>query len=162
MPKSRKRAKVLRIAYYVLGFLFRADCKSVILIRKSKPKWQSGRLNGVGGKIEESESPIEALNREFKEETGADTTLISWREFCELRGNDFRVFCFTARDSVAWESARTMERERVEKHVVCLLGSQKVVSNLKWLIEMALDENDGNPFFATVEYGRVKSARVRP
>jgi 8-oxo-dGTP diphosphatase len=41
---------------YVLGFLFDPSQKDVVLIKKLKPEWQKGKLNGVGGKIEEGES----------------------------------------------------------------------------------------------------------
>ena len=36
----------------VVGFAFTEDRRSVILIRKNRPEWQAGRLNGVGGHIE--------------------------------------------------------------------------------------------------------------
>lgn len=64
---------------HVLGF---AHCRSfvplVLLIRKLRPAWQAGRLNGVGGKVEFGESPDEAMAREFREETGHEAPL-NWR-----------------------------------------------------------------------------------
>ncbi len=39
----------------VAGFLFDESRERVVLIKKQKPEWQSGRLNGVGGKIEPGE-----------------------------------------------------------------------------------------------------------
>ena len=56
--------------YYVVGFLFNPDMTEVVLIKKNRPDWQKGLLNGVGGKIESGEDPITAMIREFKEETG--------------------------------------------------------------------------------------------
>lgn len=41
----------------------------VLLIEKKRPKWQEGKLNLVGGKIERGETPIDAAIREFDEET---------------------------------------------------------------------------------------------
>ena len=55
---------------YALGFLFSEDLKHVILIRKNRPSYLEGKLNGVGGKIEPGESHKSAMIREFKEETG--------------------------------------------------------------------------------------------
>ena len=43
-----------------------------LLILKKNPKWQRGRFNLPGGKIEEGETPEEAATRELKEETGYD------------------------------------------------------------------------------------------
>ena len=54
---------------YVLGFLFSADLERVVLVEKSKPAWQRGLLNGVGGAIEPGESPAGSMDREFHEET---------------------------------------------------------------------------------------------
>ena len=34
---------------YACGFLFSDDRRHVVLIRKRRPAWQAGKLNGVGG-----------------------------------------------------------------------------------------------------------------
>lgn len=54
---------------YVLGFMFDHEEKHVLLIWKNRPKWQAGKLNGIGGKIEAGETPLQAMEREFTEET---------------------------------------------------------------------------------------------
>jgi hypothetical protein len=38
---------------YVCGFMFANDFTEVALIRKNKPEWQRGKLNGIGGKVEQ-------------------------------------------------------------------------------------------------------------
>lgn len=56
---------------YVLGFLFTGgDRGGVGLIRKTKPDWQKGKLNGIGGKVKANEPTRHAMQREFYEETG--------------------------------------------------------------------------------------------
>ena len=62
---------------YVVGFLLNYDRTQVVLIRKNRPAWQAGHLNGVGGKIEMGETPIEAMTREFEEETGLHFTRVA-------------------------------------------------------------------------------------
>jgi 8-oxo-dGTP pyrophosphatase MutT (NUDIX family) len=59
---------------YVIVYAFTVDSKvrSVPLIKKNKPEYLKGVLNLVGGKIESSESPVEAGIRELLEETGLD------------------------------------------------------------------------------------------
>lgn len=54
---------------FVLGFLFSEDGSRVLLVWKNRPAWQNGKLNGVGGKIEPGETPLQAMKREFLEET---------------------------------------------------------------------------------------------
>lgn len=54
---------------YVLGLLFSEDASRVLLVWKNRPAWQNGKLNGIGGKIEPGETPLQAMDREFVEET---------------------------------------------------------------------------------------------
>ena len=67
---------------YVLGFAFNETKEKVALIKKLKPDWQKGKFNGVGGKLEPEELPMEAMVREFKEETGYSSTEGDWNFFC--------------------------------------------------------------------------------
>lgn len=55
---------------YVVGFIFSLDRQSVLLIRKNRPQWQLGKLNGIGGEIEKGETPHAAMTRECAEECG--------------------------------------------------------------------------------------------
>lgn len=84
--------------HYVLGFMFDSGAQRVLLIRKRRPTWQAGKLNGVGGKLEAGETPIEALVREVSEEAALKTAPEQWRYFGVMDGPDFRVHCFEMRD----------------------------------------------------------------
>lgn len=137
---------------YVLGFLFCANAEAVVLIRKMKPPWQRGLLNGVGGKIERGETPLEAMIREFQEETGVNTSACNWRSFCVMHGDNWEVTCFETKNEDAWLSAKTTERERIRKLNLKSLDRSKCVSNLMWLLTLALDDNEGLPPFAIVQY----------
>lgn len=54
---------------FVVGFVFSKNPERILLVLKNRPAWQSGKFNGIGGKIENFETPLEAMNREFVEET---------------------------------------------------------------------------------------------
>lgn len=72
---------------YVVGFLFDTDKANVALIKKTRPAWQAGKLNGIGGKIEDTDaSPAEAMSREFFEETGVRIAALGWDNFGKLVG----------------------------------------------------------------------------
>jgi len=54
---------------FVVIFLFTKDGKKVLLMKRKKEPYRDC-WNGVGGKIEENETEIQAAIRECKEETG--------------------------------------------------------------------------------------------
>ena len=58
---------------YVVGLIF-SECNPnrLLMIRKNRPDWQSGKLNGIGGKIEKNESADQAMTRECNEECDLD------------------------------------------------------------------------------------------
>lgn len=137
---------------YVLGFLFSNDKKSVVLIKKQKPEWQKNLLNGVGGKIEPNERLYESITREFQEETSVTTKHETWFPFCEMNGTDFNVYCFKCFNDDYFSKAKTTEKEEIIKINVLDLPNYPHVSNLPWLINLALDFNDGNPHYAYIKY----------
>ena len=78
--------------------MFNSLLNNVVLIRKNKPSWQSGKLNGVGGHIEEKETPEMAMGREFLEEVDYPYT-VGWSGFATLKGEDFEVYIFNDADN---------------------------------------------------------------
>ena len=138
---------------YVLGFCFNDDLSCVVLMRKLKPEWQAGKLNGIGGKIECFETASEAMVREFKEETGVTTTEGDWKEFAQLRGNFGSVVCFFCISTKILESVETQEEEKLEVLLTGLIHhkASQMISNLPWLLWMCLDE-DRSRMMADVEY----------
>jgi len=122
---------------YVAGFLFSREWDKVALIEKQKPDWQKGFLNAIGGKIEKGEEPYEAMIREFKEETGVKIT--SWRNYCCLEGEDWRVYFYVAFGYL--EALTSTTEEKVVIVASDLSDSPKTIPNLKWLVPMAL-QND--------------------
>lgn len=56
---------------YVVILLFSKDYEKLLLVKRNKKPYPN-MWNGIGGKIEVGETPIEAAIRECKEETGLD------------------------------------------------------------------------------------------
>ena len=124
----------MKTTQYVLGFLFSPDKKSVALIRKNRPDWQEGLLNGIGGHIEEGEPPSIAMRREFREETGI--TISDWVLKIKYRDKDFQLFIFTAVSDLIVEIRTTTDEK------VFIMGVNRLaeaIPNLKWFIPLLLD-----------------------
>lgn len=145
---------IQEITHYVVGFMFNEAKTAVALIRKAKPEWQKGKLNGIGGKIEPSESPGEAMAREFHEETGALTDKHAWRLFVVMSDDTtFQVYCFATTGEL--HDLKSPEEEQVE--IVYLTNIDPLrgdmIENIPWLVPMALDHlEDGRPSFVKVCY----------
>lgn len=122
-------------AAYVAGFLFSSDAADVALIRKERPAWQHGKLNAIGGRILPGEDSIDAMRREFREETGIDIS--KWHRFATLgdvRG--WRVEFFVAFDDLVYD-CRTMTDEVVSIYTADQLPIA-CIPNLEWLVPLAL------------------------
>lgn len=127
---------------YACGFLFSNDRTRVILIRKNRPAWQAGKLNGLGGKLEPGETPYDAMRREFREEAGVD--IADWRECLTVTGDPspadprgWRGHFFRAFGDLEACSAQT--DERLEIHSIASLPKD-TIPNLQWMIPMMLDD----------------------
>lgn len=125
---------------YVCGFLFDPTFKTVALITKNKPDWQKGKLNGIGGKIEGFELPMEAMEREFKEETGMTIKEYEWTPLAKISGSDWVVYFFYSW-STDIKDISSMEEEKVALYDVTAIQDLDTIPNLKWLIPMCLDSN---------------------
>jgi 8-oxo-dGTP diphosphatase len=143
----------------VVGFMFSKDKKRVVLIRKEKPSWQAGLLNGVGGKLEPTETYHEAMAREFAEETGVGTDPVDWEYMGRMHGPGWVVSVFRTFGNEA-DQAIPMTKEQVSVFGVDTLLSEYLldcVSNLSWLIPFCLDEGTrgmGGPQHFNVSYLR--------
>lgn len=142
---------------YSVGFAFSADRKWVALIEKQRPKWQAGKLNGIGGHLEEGESFAVAQQREFWEETSVVIPANNWRTFASLIHHDWHVRCFVAYTNDIF-NVRSMTDETVKIHPVYTLPTAPTILNLGYLIPLALDdEHVGVPMF---HYGKRHSKAV--
>jgi len=136
---------------YVVGFVTR-NRNAVLLQRKAKPKWQEGRLNGPGGKIEEGETPEQAVAREIAEETTLTTKPEDWRHYATLRrgGPDGWEVLFLHHET-SHNLYAVNTRDEKEPLVVVLAGElavqlpEAMIQNLKWLVPLAFDNTIKTP-----------------
>jgi 8-oxo-dGTP diphosphatase len=126
----------------VVGLCFSEDLTRVVLIKKERPDWQKGLLNGVGGKLEKGETPLTAIIREFEEEAGVKTTPEDWQQFAQMKGAGWQVTYFRCFNNAYVDSVKTKTDETVVVSEVSFdMLSDLGVSNLHWLVGLALDDD---------------------
>lgn len=126
---------------YVLALLFTADAREVVLVRKTRPVWQAGRVNALGGKMHQDEAVRDSARREVREEAGVDVT--GWEEFLVWHDPEYRLRAVRAFDDAA-RLARTAEDQEVFLARVDALPPN-VIDNLRWIIPLALDRDVAVP-----------------
>ena len=146
------------MARYVVGFMFSTDMKQVLLIEKKRPDWQRGKLNGIGGKVEDGENFYTAMSREFFEETGL--RFDGWKFFCKLsvppeKGWDDIYFAAAASGSAEFAMSPTDEKvymvavRSLEEGQTAFghsmpdnvreIGIAPCLYNVPWLVRMGID-----------------------
>ncbi|HSC33576.1 MAG TPA: NUDIX domain-containing protein [Gemmatimonadaceae bacterium] len=126
---------------YVLALLFTPDREQVVLMDKTRPAWQRGRVNALGGKLAPGESAAEAARREVREEAGVDVA--AWDTVLVWRDVQYTMHVLRAFDDAAG-SAHTAEDQRVFRAPVHALPAN-VIDNLRWLVPLALDRDVALP-----------------
>ena len=140
---------------YVLGFCFSPSMRSVVLVKKMRPSWQAGYLNGVGGKVEHMESFEDAMQREFSEEAGYFGPL-KWVRFGTLCCPETEVALFWSRIEVVPLPFHVHQGEVVSAHFVDIVlqkGESQgcpVVPDLSYFLPMALHHVDNGDCFMEV------------
>lgn len=153
---------------YVVGFLFRHllrnQTNEVALIRKSRPDWQRGLLNGIGGKIEADESSAAAMVREFEEETGG-TVVTRWRHYARVEGPnwfvDFYAY-FYEESAPDWTTELNLKTTDIDEPVGWypvseVLRRHDVIGNLRWHIPLAIDQPLGEAEWITTVKTRART-----
>lgn len=141
---------------YVVGFMFSDDQKKVALIRKNKPEWQAGKLNGIGGSVEPGENSEQAQVREFIEEAGVAA---GWQYYLSktvhrLNGEElpepYTVDYFVSIGDLSL--VKTMTGEKVDIYTIEEIQTRDdVIPSIRWAIPMAL-ENLKYSVMAEVSY----------
>lgn len=120
---------------YVVGFALDSYGR-VALIEKNRPAWQAGKLNGIGGHVEEGETFIEAMRREFWEETGVHVE--DWTLFATMKFPGATISFYKS-----WITSEEMSSlKTTTDEEVCIIGmwnlnDYQMIPNLSWLIPLA-------------------------
>ena len=146
---------------YVCGFMIEPSQERVLLIHKTHPPFQKDKWNGIGGKVEPNESAIDAMVREFREETGVSTTTWMWQHTISLGVRDDYVVHYYRSFIKTFPDYRTTTDEEVkvwniDKVYNCVIIEKDgnwhksydcpTLANMRWILALSLTHNIGFPF----------------
>lgn len=122
---------------YVLGLPFSASGACVMLARKQRPEWQTGKLNGIGGKVEPGEEWADAMAREAHEET----TMVGnpWDHVATLAGSDFIMRIYACFDDINLRLRARTDEMLYPFWTHDVMRAQDLIPNLRVFIPLALD-----------------------
>ena len=125
--------------YYVLVYAYNKN--RFILVEKNRPEWQKGKLNLVGGKMEENDkSIIDAAIRELKEETGLDA-MSKPIIYGTMRDKGNSIYCLGCRVPEFPIRPAIGETEKAEWYSWSEVKSSKLlIPNLRVIIPLLANE----------------------
>jgi len=128
---------------YTVVFIFNISCTKVMVILKNRPEWQRGCFNGIGGHMELNETPKQSIQREIFEETNLCIDPENLKLFHVLNPPKVKVYFFkTFLSEFMMNTFKSKTDERLSIFDINeFLQKPNIVSNLRWLIPMALDES---------------------
>jgi 8-oxo-dGTP diphosphatase len=135
--------------HYSLGFIFSGD---KVLLQKAKAPWMEHRWNGIGGHIEEDETPMQAMARETGEEIGIGK-YCNWKHSITMLCPGGTVFIFStyiASYSVI-NFAKKREQEIRAFDIIDLPNYR--MSNIDWMIGLCLEKPTHPPVIETGNLG---------
>ncbi len=124
---------------FVLAFIFDQTFEHVLLMHKNRPEWQKGKINGLGGKVEEGESALNCVHREVKEESGLQIEAGDWVKCGVMYSDSFTMDVFGCAYKGNPSDAQTLEDEPIEWFSVNSLP-KNTINNLQWLMNITLDK----------------------
>lgn len=139
-PQDNGRRFFVIMKLYTIGAVFTTDLKSVLLIKKIKPKWQKGFYNLPGGSTEEGETHEDCVSREFREECNLDIPSHVWKYIGRIENEcnyavDFLTAIITKQEK---DYTQSLTEEECQWFYVNNLP-ENCLSNLYWLIPFALN-----------------------
>jgi len=118
----------------------------VVLIKKKRPDWQVGMLNGPGGKVEfGGEQPWNAAHQELLKETGLQIENLIHVGNLSPR-DDLTVWFYTGRIGIHTAFAANKPPEADEEvgffPINAVLNHPKLLNNLRYLIPLSIAKLD--------------------
>jgi 8-oxo-dGTP pyrophosphatase MutT (NUDIX family) len=96
---------------YAMGYVVSPDGRQVVLLKKARPSYLAGKWMGVAGHVDEGETPLQAMRREFQEEAGVDIPEWTFIKILENPERPSKIYIFFACHDLS--NVKTMTDEEV-------------------------------------------------
>lgn len=133
---------------YVVGFLIDPRWREVALLLKARPAWQKGLLNGIGGKVEAGETPLQAMIRECGEEASGQPVSGGWFHRVTVEFEEVVVHFYLAHIREGDERSEGRWDEPIRWFPVDALPAN-MVPNVRWLLPLCMDTAVAGPIRLT-------------
>lgn len=138
---------------YTLAFIKRND--EVLLLNRNRSPWK-GSWNGVGGKIESHETPLQSIQREIKEETGLDIGLdhiqykgyLTWNSF-DANGQGLYLFLAEVESSTIFSTPRITDEGILEWKKISWATAEDnfgIADNIPYFLPIMLNAKENYHF----------------
>lgn len=143
---------------YTICFV-QQDQKVLMIHRTKEPN--KGKWNGVGGKIEPGEPPMEACRREIREETGLRVKNLTFRGVATFRGQT-GMYVYIA-EPITEELIASEEGEVAWKSLLWAMTSEEAASTIPYYLPEVLGVSPPveHAFYFT-EDGTISSYETKP
>lgn len=127
--------------HYTLGLIYNPKNTQILLQLKDKPDWQHGRYNGIGGKVEQNETPDHAMLRKGIEEIGVEA---AWTHKGQIKVNEHLIDLYKTNLSgtsirYAIKHAQRNTNETLDLSWIDQMP-ENILSNLTYLVPMLADD----------------------
>lgn len=130
---------------YTLGFAFSKDLSRLLLLKKNHPGWQSGLLNGIGGKVNSDSLSASSIELQAKNQLGIK--LINWKRVAWIEKlkkttlNDYSyiIHIFAIASDKIFEAKSDTEVIHRVAPMHPIWFEEKVVPDLRYLIPMSIN-----------------------
>jgi len=149
---------------YTLGFIQRKD--EILMVNRYKKPWK-GAWNGVGGKIDSGETPLECIIREVLEETGifitedqvSDKGILTWNSF-DAMGNGLHIFLISVPMDFEYQTPKAVEEGILDWKKLEWINDYEnigVAHNIPYFLPIVIGEKDRYHYHCTFEDKILKS-----
>lgn len=152
---------------YTICFIKQGN--KILLLNREKPDWM-GMWNGVGGKIEAGETPIENIKREIYEETGIeiekveDKGIVTWT-VDGVKTGGMHLYLVELPMTVLYETPRKTDEGILDwKEIDWILHPDNigVAHNIPYFLPIMLREDSCYEHHCVFENGRLVEVSSNP